>query len=63
MAKRTKADWWYAFPDDRNRLIEEAREIIAFIYGRPVKCTLEELAKVEKPIARAARRWLKETKP
>lgn len=62
MAKREHKPWMYQMPDDRNRLIDEAREIIAFIYGRPIKCTLEELAKMEKPIARAARRWLKETK-
>lgn len=29
MAKRQKADWFYCYPDDRNRLIEEARELIA----------------------------------
>lgn len=55
MAKRQKADWWYSYPDDRNRLIEEAREIIAAY----LKCNGGDL----KLTVKAARRWLKETKP
>lgn len=61
MAKRNKADWFYAYPDERNRLIEEARELIA---------ALVRLLKYEdvdddsmRRITKLSRRWLKETKP
>lgn len=59
MAKRTKADWWYAYPDDRNRLIEEARELLA-VAAKESK--MRDYAGYPE-WSRAARRWLKETKP
>lgn len=56
--KRTKADWFYAYPDDRNRLIEEAREIVhGYLF-----CRNKDEGDY-KTLDKAARRWLKETKP
>lgn len=49
--------WMYQLPDDRNRLIEEARELIAaYLYCR------NKNENDYKAMDKSARRWLKETK-
>lgn len=57
IAKRQSADWHYAYPDDRNRLIEEARELIhGYLY-----CA-DKGEGDYKLLDKAARKWLRETK-
>lgn len=56
---REHKPWMYQMPDDRNRLIEEAREIIGQveILFRELKIPADNLWR------KRSRRWLKETKP
>lgn len=59
--KRNKADWWYSYPDDRNRLIEEARELIA-----AAQVTFKKVGVKTKDCPtwfKAANAFMKETKP
>ena len=57
--KRTEPDWKCAYPDERNRLIEEAREILAVLVRPMSGSSLRE--KAVTVALKRARKWLKET--
>lgn len=55
----TRPDWYYAYPDERNTLILEARELIS-----AVQTVLRKEAKgAGGEWTKAANRWMRATKP
>ena len=62
MAKRTMPEWMYTYqPDERNRLIEEARELIAAAQATFKKVGVK--AKDCPTWFKAAGAFMRETKP
>lgn len=62
MAKRQRDDWYYAHPDRRNELLNEARELVA-----SAEVMFKRLSSGRKKYApewsKAAASFMKETRP